>query len=85
GNPALMLYEVSNERPHTKEGIPMSTHPSNSIFYKRNGESFIDVSHIRRFDPPSHFRSMLVIAPWDNEYILVAMTTKNNREVSDCL
>lgn len=85
GNPALMIYEVSNERPHTKGGIPMSTHPSNSIFYKRDGENFIDVSLLRRFDPPSHFRSMLVISPWDNDFILVAMTKNNYREVSDCL
>lgn len=85
GSKALRIFEISIDRPWTKEGILMSTHPAYSIFNKRNGTSFINMSMLNNFDSPSHYRSMLVIAPADNDWIFRKMTEHKYRDISDCL
>lgn len=85
GSKALRIFEISIDRPWTKEGILMSTHPAYSIFSKRNGRPFINMSMLNNFHSPSHYRSMLVIAPADNDWIFRKMTEHKYRDISDCL
>ncbi len=51
--PALILYEVFQDRPWTKEGVLMSTPPNYSIFREYDGKLFIDTSWLLRMPNPS--------------------------------
>jgi hypothetical protein len=81
GSNSLKVFEISIERPWTKEGILMSTSPPYSIFCSKE-EPFVDISQLNKFDNPSRFRSMLVVVPADNERICKIMITHNYRDVS---
>jgi hypothetical protein len=81
GGSALKVFEISIERPWTKEGILMSTSPAYSIFCSEN-EPFVDISQLGKFDNPSRFRSMIVVAPADNERICKIMIQHEYRDVS---
>ncbi|MEK7658495.1 MAG: hypothetical protein AAB352_01355 [Patescibacteria group bacterium] len=66
--PALILYEIFQDRPWTKEGILMSTPPNYSVFREYGGKLFIDTSWLLRMPNPSQLRSTLIVAPYDNRW-----------------
>ncbi|KKR54387.1 MAG: hypothetical protein UT91_C0017G0021 [Parcubacteria group bacterium GW2011_GWA2_40_23] len=68
--PALVLYEVFQDRPWTKEGVLMSTPPNYSIFREFGGKFFIDTSMLLRMPNPSKLRSTLIIAPFNNRWAM---------------
>jgi len=85
-NPTLKIFEVKIKRPWTKEGIIMSPSGPYSIFRHKKGEDkFLNISRLRDFDRPSHFRAMIVITLFDNETIINNMRRKNYKEVSESL
>lgn len=86
GNPALKIFEISIERPWTKEEILMSTSPPYSIFNsEEQGNHYIDVSRMKNYRKPSRFRSTILVAPADNERIFNIMAKHKYRDISGCL
>lgn len=86
GNPALRIFEIDLERPMLKEGILMSTSKVYSIFrVDHSGNEYLDISILRGMAFPSHFRSMIVICPYDNETIIGIMKQHNYREINKAL
>lgn len=83
GQKALTAYEVSIERPWTKEGVLMSTSPPYSIFRERadRGGHYLDVRRLRKFEHPSHFRSTLVVTQADNGTLRGIMGQHCYREI----
>lgn len=83
GNPALKVFEVAiADSANLKGGVLMSTSPAYSIFQiEKDEEPYIDISFLRRLDQPSHFRSMLVVVPADNDTITHIMRSNGYREV----
>lgn len=82
GDRALKVFEISIERPWTKEGILMSTSLPYSIFREDDKEAYFDISQLKNFVTPSKFRSMLVVTPYDNERIIYVMRQHDYRDVS---
>ncbi len=82
GGLALQVYEISLERPWTKNSILMSTSPPYSIFCDDEGKQYLDISRLRNFDHPSRFRSMIVIVPYDNERIIHILEQHQYREIT---
>lgn len=68
--PALVLYEVFQDRPWTKDGVLMSTPPNYSIFREVGGRFYIDTSLLLRMPNPSKLRSTLIVAPHDNRWAM---------------
>ena len=68
--PALILYEVFQDRPWTKEGVLMSTPPNYSVFREYEEKLYIDTSWLLRMPNPSKLRSTLIVAPFDNRWVL---------------
>ncbi len=66
--PALAVFEVFQQRPWTKEGVLMSTHPDYSIFREYGGKLFVDTSWLLRMSNPSKYRATLIVAPHDNRW-----------------
>jgi hypothetical protein len=63
-NNALVMYELSQDRPMTKDGILMSTSPIYSIFRpsgKESSDMIIDVNKLRSIPNPSNFRATLLV------------------------
>ncbi|HCC23095.1 TPA: hypothetical protein DF272_02860 [Candidatus Falkowbacteria bacterium] len=83
GGQALRVFEISIERPWTKEGILMSTSLPYSLFRGKEETGFLDISRLGNFDSPSRFRSMLVVIRSDNERMSHIMQQHCYREVSD--
>jgi hypothetical protein len=68
--PALVLYEVIQGRPWTKDGVLMSTPPNYSVFREYGGRLFVDTSWLLRMPNPSKLRSTLIVAPFDNRWVV---------------
>ncbi|HRF12045.1 MAG TPA: hypothetical protein PLR37_07930 [Candidatus Accumulibacter phosphatis] len=71
--PALQIYEVSEERPYTKDGILMSPSPAYSIFKVIDPVSkkvVLDVDRLEDFPNPSRYRGMLLLAVASNQTAL---------------
>lgn len=87
GNPALKVFEVAiADSANLKGGVLMSTSQAYSIFQiEKDEELYIDISFLRRLDQPSHFRSMLVVVPADNDTITHIMRSNGYREVFTAL
>ena len=81
GGHALRAFEISLERPWTKEGMLMSTSPPYSLF--GNEARHLDMSRLRDFIRPSQFRTMLVVVRHDNERITHVLEQHQYREVTD--
>ena len=79
--PALMLYEVFQDRPWTKEGVLMSTPPNYSVFREYAGKLFIDTSWLLRMPNPSKLRSTLIVAPYDNRWAVRASSQSGYRPI----
>ncbi len=83
GERALRAFEISLERPHTKNDMHMSTLPAHSIFSSNKGMPFLDISRLRVYDHPSQFRCMLVVIPSDNERVINTLEEHQYREVTN--
>ncbi len=79
--PALILYEVFNERPSTKEGVLMSTLPNYSVFREYNEKMYIDTSWLLKMPNPSKLRSTIIIAPYDNRWAVRASSQFGYRQI----
>ena len=79
--PALVLYEVSQDRPWTKEGVLMATPPNYSVFREYNGKLYIDTNWLLRMPNPSQLRSTLIIAPFDNRWVVSSSSQSGYRPV----
>lgn len=81
---ALHLYEISQERPWTKNGILMSTPPPYSIFSPvetQPGKMIIDVNKFSDFTNPSQIRSTLLAAPVSNLWATTVMERHLCRQI----
>lgn len=85
GNPALRLYEISLKKSAIKDHILVSPPRPYSIFNCDRRECYIDVSRMKNIAMPSRFRTILVVAPADNEKIHHIMARHEYRDVSSCL
>src|SRR3989338_6756647 len=81
GGAMLKVFEISIDRPWTKEGVLMSTSPAYSIFSCEGEGGYLDLSRLKNFEHPSRFRSMLVVTPFDNDRIIYIMRQHEYREV----
>ncbi len=79
--PALILYEISHDRPWTKEGVLMSTPPNYSVFRKYNEKLYIDTSWLLKMLNPSKLRSTLMVAPFDNRWAVSASSQSGYRPI----
>lgn len=79
--PALILYEIFQERPWTKDGILMSTPPNYSIFREYEGNIYIDTNYLLRMQNPSHMRSTLIVAPYDNRWAVRSSSQSGYRSI----
>ena len=79
--PALHLYEVFQDRPWTKEGVLMSTHPNYSVFREYNGDMYVDTNWLLRMPNPSQLRSTLIVAPHDNRWAMRASSQSGYRRI----
>jgi hypothetical protein len=79
--PALILYEVSQDRPWTKEGVLMSTPPNYSIFREYEGKLYIDTSWLLKMPNPSKLRSTLIVAPYDNRWAVRSSSQSGYRPI----
>lgn len=79
--PALILYEVFQGRPWTKEGVLMSTPPNYSVFREYGGKFFIDTSWLLKMPNPSQLRSTLIIAPYDNRWAVRSSSQSGYRPI----
>lgn len=79
---ALRVYEISIDRPWTKNGMLMSTSSPYSLFCDEGKESYLDISRLRNFKRPSQFRCMIVVLPYDNERIIHVLKQHQYREVT---
>lgn len=75
GSPALKIFEVSIDRPWTKESILMSTLPDYSVLqnHRESGTVILDLPRLARHKNPSQYRGMLVVTPYDNEPVVNLM------------
>lgn len=81
GKNALSIFEISLDRPWTKEGVLMSTSPIYSVFCEGEELTSLDLSRFKYFPLPSRFRSMLLVTPSDNERIIYIMRKHKYREI----
>lgn len=84
GEPTLRLFEVFQERPHTKDkGMLMSTPPAYSVFRDYGGENgmVIDVNRFPNYENPSRIRSTLIVTPSDNVWATPLMKQYGYREL----
>ncbi|MDO8486632.1 MAG: hypothetical protein Q7S77_02990 [Candidatus Staskawiczbacteria bacterium] len=79
--PALILYEIFQDRPWTKEGVLMSTPPNYSVFREYGGKLFIDTSWLLRMPNPSQLRSTLIVAPYDNRWAVRSSSQSGYRPI----
>ncbi|MEO8638172.1 MAG: hypothetical protein ABI430_04720 [Candidatus Taylorbacteria bacterium] len=79
--PALILYEVFQDRPWTKEGVLMSTPPNYSVFREYNGRMYIDTSWLLRMPNPSQLRSTLIMSPYDNRWAVRSSSQSGYRAI----
>jgi len=81
---ALRLYEMSAERPYTKDGILMSPSPAYSIFKLIdliNKKSIIDVERLGNFPNPSRYRGMFLLATSSNQMALQNANQHGHRAI----
>jgi len=83
GDRALRVYEISLERPWTKNGMLMSTSSPYSLFCSGGDECYLDISRLRSFKRPSQFRCMIVVVPSDNERIIYVLKQHEYREITN--
>lgn len=78
---SLRLFEVFQDRPWTKEGVLMATSETYSVFQRIRDSLAFDINFLRRFPNPSQYRSTLIVAPSNNEWISQLTQQKRYREI----
>ncbi len=82
GDRALRLFEVTIERPWTKDGVLMSTSHLYSIFVRDSAGNYVlDLSRLNHFERPSQYRGVLVVTSRDNLAVVNAMLRHGYREI----
>lgn len=82
GEQALELFEITHQRPWTREGISMAPSSAYSIFRPdARGLTRIDVRPLSTLPRPSQFRATLAIAPIDNSWFLHTMRINEHRKL----
>ena len=80
---ALIMYEVFQDRPWTKDGVLMSTPPNYSIFHEYNDKMVVDTGWLLVQMPnPSQLRSTLIIAPFDNRWAVRSASQSGFRSLT---
>ena len=80
----LVMHEIHQERPWTKDGILMSTNPLYSIFVPEDdgsGNMVIDVAKLHTVPNPSRFRSTLFVANRANGWANGLMVSRKFRQI----
>jgi hypothetical protein len=77
----LRLFEILHSTPQTKDGILMATSPIYSVFRQFEDMVAVDVNFLRRFPNPSKYRSTLIVAPLNNEWVNSLMQQHCYREI----
>jgi len=81
---ALRIYEVSVDRPWTKDGILMSPSPPYSIFKVLDGVYrmvIIDVDRLGTFPNPSRYRGMLLVTISSNQWAIQLVRQYGHRAI----
>lgn len=78
----LRLFEISHARPWTKEGVLMAAAPIYSVFQQFDGITAMDINFLKRFPNPSRYRSTLIVAPYNNEWVNHIMQELCYREIT---
>ena len=81
---ALRIYEVSEDRPWTKDGILMSPSPPYSIFKVLDGlhrKVIVDVDRLETFPNPSRYRGMLLVAISSNRWVIQLVEQYRHRAI----
>jgi len=82
---ALVMYELSQDRPWTKEGILMSTSPIYSIFKpveESKGNIVINVEKLVSITNPSEYRATLLVTHATNYWANITMANKKFPRIS---
>lgn len=79
--PALILYEVKQDRPWTKDGVLMSTPPNYSVFRQYGERLYVDTNWLLRMHNPSQYRSTLIVAPYDNRWTVKSSSQSGYRPI----
>lgn len=82
GGNALRAWEISLERPWTKNGMLMCTPLPYSIFCGSEENPSLGFSRLCSYDRPSQFRCMLVVVHHDNERMINVLEEHQYREVT---
>jgi len=80
---SLRMFEITLERPWTKNGMLMSTSPAYSVFHRSEDGAYIDISRLSNFVRPSQFLSMIVVARHDNVHIIQVLQQYQHRGITD--
>lgn len=78
---SLKIFEVSHDRPWTKDGILMSTSEPYSVFQEFNGRLCLDVNFLRRIENPSKYRSTLIVTYSSNDLISLEAQSHCYRQI----
>ena len=81
---ALHVFEISQERPWTRDGILMATSPVYSIFRVvdgKTGRMVIDIDRLQAFPNPSKYRSTLLVAPATNDWAMQLVQVHGRRPI----
>ncbi len=82
---ALRLYEIAHDRPHTKDGILMSTSPIYSVFRDLSTSVptvLLDVERLKLLPNPSKYRSTLLLARDDNQWARTFVELNGHRPIN---
>ena len=82
GKSRLKMYEISYDRPYTKEGILMAASPIYSIFSNDDqGKSFLKFSKLEDFPNPTRYRATLLVTFPGNDWVSQRMQRSLFREI----
>jgi hypothetical protein len=82
--PALRLFELSHDRPWTRDGILMSTSPVYSIFKvvdSQRSRMELDTDRLRGFPNPSKCRATLLAIPASNHWAIQYVQQYGHRPI----
>src|SRR3989344_725130 len=80
--PALLMFEIHQDCPQTKDGVLMATPPSYSVFREMpDGKMVLDVAHFAKFENPSRLRSTLLVCPSSNRSMTPIMRQYGYRQI----
>ncbi len=81
GEPALLMFEIHQDRPQMKDGVLMATNPAYSIFLETPTGMVIDATQFARFPNPSKVRSTLLVCLSNNRSVTPIMRQYGYRQI----